>query len=1188
MNAAANNHYLINRELAAMGKATPYPTINTKFHNDLEGYVDNLNHGYKGTGDAIQASTKEYPVQVDPNHVAYRLKRHEADFLNAVINNTAARAKKGQALRELAREGGTLLTPEGETNPIRRAIDERHREGLKGKLWSNEILEPTIRSFRAGLIHELHPSPEHMPEGIRPGEEFKGLAEVMERTSPHGRPDVPMSVSFMPGGRPQFKSVSPEEFITQRNKSKRPQYLSELNPEDIRHHQLYTNPEGTTGVAIDPHGDIQNVFNNGGPQGAGAHAVAHAIANGGRTLDAYDHFLPAYYRQFGFNETGRMKFNRAYAKSNWDFEKDDEPDVVFMGWNGYPEGGREGAIARATRQAPELPNERASNYYQDSDWDRAKEESRAYAQRAGTYRMGGARAEEEAQRQRGPSGPGTSETPGRTLEATPAFMPMAGRMAKGFQQAKEEGRVFETPIQQPTTSAGYRPPMERFEISDRDMKFKPAGEGSVHANMLEQHHYDTWGDPMKLSRAISHPELFENYPWLRDTNIKLNPDLRHDGFYVHPYSDERGREQGNQIVLKNPQDRDTLAHEIQHAVQYIEQHPTGNSPEAIYEQLKTTPAVLDEVRKVAKETYPDEMPVSTLATTESRIGRSLSQQEHSQLVQDHLDSQALYRKDWIEKRLRNMAFALYRRSPGEMEARVAGARAIGPERRSPEAALEAEKRGTALHYPIPEELQRARAVPSWAQWEEPRPEPATEKPSWESVGPAFMPGAAKLKGIRKLDRALSPEVEARLGPRPDDPKQERLYQRVGERLDTQIPEAIPLEPAYDDKGKFRKDEKGGPLYKKVNYDIANAPLLQQQGKALGYAMNTRTGLMTSMAKAPKETVDDLESLDPEKRLIPYLTPTDRLRVSHLNDISAVNTYADELVKYYKSIEHLPEVMAGKEWYDEAKGLLENQFGAHSNLLANLLAATSAGNKVKINYNMAINAYHQYMLGNYDRAIDLYRQAYDIKQSGKGNLIKHIMDNKIHEALKEEAPDTDEKAMEQYIAHHGITPKNAEGKLFGHNSIAVLKVLAHTWEEEAGGPKTPNFAGNLNGRSLQATIDMWAARTMRRLGYEGRTGGQPWLIQPSAEPGVNNVDFGLSQLAFRKAAEQIGIKPSSLQAILWFAEQKHWQGRNWERAQDAEDRDYRPMLKAYKRPENVPAPSAKRHPSEPMMAPAAPG
>jgi hypothetical protein len=134
-----------------------------------------------------------------------------------------------------------------------------------------------------------------------------------------------------------------------------------------------------------------------------------------------------------------------------------------------------------------------------------------------------------------------------------------------------------------------------------------------------------------------------------------------------------------------------------------------------------------------------------------------------------------------------------------------------------------------------------------------------------------------------------------------------------------------------------------------------------------------------------------------------------------------------------------------------------------------------------------------------------------------------------------------------------------------NSLPVLKVLAHTWHEEVGGPKTPNYAGNLSGKSLQATIDMWAARTMRRLGYEGQT-KKPWRIQPAAETGVTNPDFGLSQLAFRKAAAQHGLEPRQLQAILWFAEQKHWQKHGWEEEIDPAERDYRPALKEYQQPE----------------------
>ena len=76
---------------------------------------------------------------------------------------------------------------------------------------------------------------------------------------------------------------------------------------------LLASVDGKVGVAVDKDGDIQNVFNNHGPKGAGAYAMIEAIKQGGRTLDAYDGFLPGYYRQFGFEETGRMAFNPEFA-----------------------------------------------------------------------------------------------------------------------------------------------------------------------------------------------------------------------------------------------------------------------------------------------------------------------------------------------------------------------------------------------------------------------------------------------------------------------------------------------------------------------------------------------------------------------------------------------------------------------------------------------------------------------------------------------------------------------------------------------------------------------------------------------------------------------------------------------------------------------------------------------------------
>ena len=58
-----------------------------------------------------------------------------------------------------------------------------------------------------------------------------------------------------------------------------------------------------------------------------------------------------------------------------------------------------------------------------------------------------------------------------------------------------------------------------------------------------------------------------------------------------------------------------------------------------------------------------------------------------------------------------------------------------------------------------------------------------------------------------------------------------------------------------------------------------------------------------------------------------------------------------------------------------------------------------------------------------------------------------------------------------------------------------------------------------------------------------------------------MDFGLSQLAFREAARRLGMEPRVLQAVLWFAEQKHYQNQGWERPVDPAERDYRPMMKS---------------------------
>lgn len=179
------------------------------------------------------------------------------------------------------------------------------------------------------------------------------------------------------GWNPNFRSASPEEFIKAKNASTRGAYLSELSPEDIANHTIILSQDGKVGALVSPEGDIQNVFNNGGPSGAGVEAIIAAIRAGGRTLDAFDGYLPQLYTQFGFVETGRVRFDPNYAPDGWNYERDGQPDVVFMRLQ--PTGESEDQIRGRALDRPRpsddydgswVPRTPSNRYY--DDWYEAK------------------------------------------------------------------------------------------------------------------------------------------------------------------------------------------------------------------------------------------------------------------------------------------------------------------------------------------------------------------------------------------------------------------------------------------------------------------------------------------------------------------------------------------------------------------------------------------------------------------------------------------------------------------------------------------------------------------------------------------------------------------------------------------------------------------------------------------------
>ena len=262
--------------------------------------------------------------------------------------------------------------------------------------------------------------------------------------------------------------------------------------------------------------------------------------------------------------------------------------------------------------------------------------------------------------------------------------------------------------------------------------------------------------------------------------------------------------------------------------------------------------------------------------------------------------------------------------------------------------------------------------------------------------------------------------------------------------------------------------------------------------------------------------------------VDFLTKPEQQKLTALDKNSAVTTYADKLVDEFGKWKDNPDVMEAKSWYRDVGGLLKKAFGRDSQLFAHLLAATSAGQGVVENWKDALVAYHRYQSGAYD---DIIRQ------------FKRDPNQKITEDMK---------------------PTKANGAKFGFNSDAVLRVLTGTWLDEVQGPKTPNFFRNLFGRGTDATIDMWAARTMRRLGYDGVEGApEQWRITPPSETGVSDLDFAFSQEAFRQAAKRLDMDPHELQAVMWYAEKHHWASQGWAKGGvQAAKASYVPMLKEY--------------------------
>jgi len=155
-----------------------------------------------------------------------------------------------------------------------------------------------------------------------------------------------------------------------------------------------------------------------------------------------------------------------------------------------------------------------------------------------------------------------------------------GAPLKGLKQAQEmqaAGAPAEdifAKTKTPQTTGWFQGPEEkwRFEFSDKDAQFNPEALAKMHG-----------GQGIALDQLMSHPQLFQYYPHLKDVKLQaLTPEEEATGL--------RGSYNPSTNVLKLLRDpeqaRGTLMHELQHMIQSKENWAAGGGDEAPSEIAK--------------------------------------------------------------------------------------------------------------------------------------------------------------------------------------------------------------------------------------------------------------------------------------------------------------------------------------------------------------------------------------------------------------------------------------------------------------------------------------------------------------------------------------------------------------------------------------------------------------------------
>ncbi len=236
-----------------------------------------------------------------------------------------------------------------------------------------------------------------------------------------------------------------------------------------------------------------------------------------------------------------------------------------------------------------------------------------------------------------------------------------------------------------------------------------------------------------------------------------------------------------------------------------------------------------------------------------------------------------------------------------------------------------------------------------------------------------------------------------------------------------------------------------------------------------------------------------------------------------------------------------EMLNRLTWYRDVVSQNREIFGGTSDVVMDVASATSPGKSVRSSVNMTFDIMERFTKGYFDDEIAAFNA-----RLAEGKVVNN---KKLSlEGLKD-------------------FPKirTAAGRLYGTSSLAATEALVGAFGQISAGksPKTIQFLENLKGTSNEATIDVWAARYLRRLSGENaihnvaeKGVGGKHLVGSTAENPKIGGDFGAGQKMFNAAKDQINnsdlinrinaivpdtgkLNADDLQAIAWYSEQSRF-------------------------------------------------